>query len=82
MPLSSDQIAELLDYADRFVGAFVKRNSPNSRYTVSGNTCDSIDHAVELAMERCSRPAIPPELAEEQDSALRDMLAEAIKNLG
>lgn len=81
MPLSPDQFAELLDYAERFVGAFVKCNQPDSRYIVSGNTCDSIDAAVELAMARCNRPAVPTSDAEEQDEALRQMLAEEIKKL-
>lgn len=36
MILSTNQVAGILEIAERFVGAFVKRNGPDSKYIVCG----------------------------------------------
>jgi len=82
MALTDHQKIEVQEIAERFVGAFIKCNDPDSRYIVSGNTCDSIDRAVELALERCTRPAIDSAFFSEQEAFLSDQLAFFIKNLG
>jgi len=82
MALSEQQKIEVQEIAERFVGAFIKCNDPDSRYIVSGNACDSIDRAVELSMERCVRPPVDPAVFSAQEAFLYDQLAFFIKNLG
>jgi len=81
MPLSKPQLDEIKDYAERFVGAFVKCNCPNSKYTVSGNTCDLLEDAVRLAMARCARPPVKAEEVSDQDYVLSLCLGQAISEL-
>lgn len=81
MSLTTVQIAELLEYAERFVAEHVECNSPGTGYIVSSNTCGSIDAAVELAMKRCNRPPVPLRDVPEQENILRGMLAQEIKKL-
>jgi len=80
MPLTAAQIAEIRDYAERFVGAFVKRGA-RSPYTVCGTPSGSIDHAVDLAMRACGRPAVSPLDRDEQEALLRECLSQEIKNI-
>ena len=79
VPLGGNEMIDLKDLAERFVGAFIKCNCPG--YTVSGNLCASIEEAVGLAMEKCSRLNVAPEDKAEQEWLLREKLTEAIKRL-
>lgn len=79
MSISVELTLDLIDIAQRFVGAFVKFNGPNSKYTVCGVACHSIDQAVEVALKNCAYPKGargPPEILEK---ILREELTLAIE---
>lgn len=81
MPLSKTQLDEIQEYAERYVGAFVKCNGPNSEFTVSGKKCDTLERAVALALDRCGRPHVDIEDMADQELVLAICLAQAIAEL-
>ncbi len=81
MALTEKQKQEVSEYAKQFVEGHVKCNTPDSRFDVSGNTCDLVKDAVEKSMARCNRPAVAPADAEECDRLLKKELEEAITSL-
>jgi len=81
MALTEKQKVEIAEYAKKYVEGFIKCNAPDSLFDVSGNTCDSVEAATDMSMERCSRPAVRPDDVSELDKELKSALKKAIESL-
>lgn len=82
MPLTKENIDEIHDIAHRFVRDFVKCCEPPYKYSVMSALCETLEEAVDFAMQRCSRsPLLRVTDAEAQEWALREELTVKIKNL-
>lgn len=79
--LTDSEIENLEELAEAFVGAFVKCAMPPAKYTVCSIPCFSLEEAVGIAVERCSRHKVAPFDKAEQQRVLCENLRAAIKGL-